>query len=223
MWFAEVRVETRTALCVGLFYLLWQDSGVSALCRTRPGVVMTVPAAKRRFISITARPTRDEKQRFVELARVRGITEGRLALLAVRTYLELSRFSRPLTPPAPREPATDRVTIRLRPGDGRAIGWRATQRGTSPAAYIAALVRAHVVAEPTLTKNELQALKTSVAVLAGTSRVLRQFVRDPVVGAVAPAELRQEVLRMSAAVQALEKRTHDFTQAALRSWEVDLG
>jgi hypothetical protein len=43
-----------------------------------------------RTFSITARPTRDEKQRFVDLAASRGISESALALIAIRALLESS-------------------------------------------------------------------------------------------------------------------------------------
>jgi hypothetical protein len=111
--------------------------------------------------------------------------------------------------------ATDRITIRLRPGDGESIARSAAQRGMKPSAYLAALVRAHVAVNPPLTANELAALKQSVAVLAGVGRTLAQAIRLPSSIDVA----REELQRTRAAVADLEQRTHDLARAALISWE----
>ena len=209
-----------TAAAHGLwFWFGWQDSDTSALCRTGSGRAMSAAPAKRRFVSITARPTPELKNRFAEAAARRGLSESGLALIAVRTYLELTGFG-PSPPAAPRaEPATDRITIRLRPGDRRAIGWRASQRGTTASTYIAALVRAHIAANPPLTREELQALKVAVAVLAGAGRVLHPLARHASTTGQLPDDLRQEVSRLATAVKALEERTSEFARAALVSWE----
>jgi hypothetical protein len=196
---------------------------VSALCGTRAGPAMTPQLPKRRFISITARPTSDEKKRFGELAMARGLSESQLAILAIRTYLELARYGPPLLAKVVTEPATDRITIRLRPGDRQAIGWRASNRGTAASSYIAGLVRAHVAGSPPLTKQELQALKVSVAVLAGAGRVTHQLARNTLATGHLPAELRQELSRMGAAIKGLEQATRDFTRAALVTWETNYG
>jgi len=45
--------------------------------------------------------------------------------------------------------------------------------------YLAALVRAHVAANPPLAATELAALKQSIIVLAGFGRLLAHAVRNP--------------------------------------------
>ena len=75
--------------------------------------------------------------------------------------------------------ATDRITIRLRPGDGEWITHRAAQRGMKRSAYLSALVRAHIAQNPPLAANELSALKLSVVVLAGLGRLLAPRPRRP--------------------------------------------
>jgi hypothetical protein len=199
---------------------------VSALCGTRAGRAMTPRLRTRRFISITARPTPDEKKRFGELAKARGLSESQLAILAIlaiRTYLELARYGPPLLAKVVTEPATDRITIRLRPGDRQAIGWRASNRGTAASNYIAGLVRAHVAGSPPLMKQELQALKGSVAVLAVSVRVAHQLARNALATGQLPTELRQELSSMGAAIKGLEQATRDFTRAALITWETNYG
>jgi hypothetical protein len=114
----------------------------------------------------------------------------------------------------PRQAATDRITIRLRPGDGQAIARRASQRGMKASAYLAALVRTHIVANRPLGAEELVALKQSVASLSTTRRLLAQLWRMPVDDPV-----RDQLERMHDAVTDLEQRMHDFAKAALVSWE----
>ena len=165
--------------------------------------------------SITARPSPDEKTRFAALAALSGLSESALALKAIRTVLNGNYGpARTSAATAAREAATDRLTIRLRPGDRSAIASRASRRGMKASAYLAALVRAHVVANPPLAAQELSALKYSVVVLAGISGYLVRALRNS-----SPGDIRDALQRTQAAVAALEQHTHDFAKAALISWE----
>ncbi len=164
--------------------------------------------------SITARPSLEEKTRFATLAAVSGLSESALALKAIRTVLNASDNPAPMLAAISREPATDRITIRLRPGDGEAIARRASQRGMKPSAYVAALARAQLVANPPLATQELAALKYSVVVLASMGGLLVRALRNSSAG-----DTREALQRTRAAVAALEQRTHDFAKAALISWE----
>jgi hypothetical protein len=170
-----------------------------------------------RLLSITARPTADEKRRFAELASSRGMSESTLALIGIRSLLDSNG------PPArwveKAAPATDRITIRLRPGDHETIARRAAQRGMKASTYLAALIRAHVAANPPLAATELAPLKQSIIVLAGLGRLLAQAARSPSLGGEQQEDLRQQLRRTHAAVAAVEERTHDLARAALISWE----
>jgi hypothetical protein len=164
--------------------------------------------------SITARPSPHEKERFATLAARAGISESALALIAIRDVLNPD--TKPIAesePPPALGPATDRITIRLRPGDGTSIARRAAQRGMKPSAYLAALVRAHVAGNPPWPENELATLKRSVVVLAGLGRLMAQAAKN------ASGIDRDDLQRTRAAVAALEQRTHDLARAALISWE----
>jgi hypothetical protein len=164
--------------------------------------------------SITARPSPDEKERFATLAARAGISESALAMIAIRGVLDpdAKPFGETAPMPAP-EPATDRITIRLRPGDGASIARRAAQRGMKPSAYIAALVRAHVAHDPPWPANELTALKQSVVVLAGLGRIMAQAAKS------AAGIARHDLQRTRASVAGLEQHMHDLARAALISWE----
>lgn len=188
---------------------------MSALA-ARAAFVMTCRSARSCLPSITARPTAAEKARFATLAAASGVSESALAMIAIRKLLNPDAASLRESVPAPaRGPATDRITIRLRPGDGESIARRAAQRGMKPCAYLAALVRAHVAVNPPLTTNELAAFKQSVAVLAGVGRLLAQAIRLP----SSPGVAREDLQRTRAAVAILEQRTHDLARVALISWE----
>jgi hypothetical protein len=167
--------------------------------------------------SITVRVSADEKKWFSTLARSRGVSESTLALSALRS-IEDSGCLDPFATGA-RTPATDRITIRLRPGDGQAVARRAAQRGMKPSSYLAGLVRAHLAANPPLSASELAALKQSVAVLAALGTLLAQTARNPALGGEQLADVRQSLSRTRAAVAALEQRTQEFTRTALISWE----
>jgi hypothetical protein len=173
-----------------------------------------------RTFSITARPTREEKQRFADLAAGRDISESALALIAIRALLESNGppIGTAVVEPG-RQPATDRITIRLRPGDRHALSQRAAQRGIRSSTYLAALVRAHISASPPLTIDEISVLKQGVAVLAKLSRALSHTARCIAQGAQSPPELQNQLSLTRTVVAALEQRTHDLARSALITWE----
>jgi hypothetical protein len=197
----------------------WQDSEVSAFCCTR-GIFLVNSHNTSRAPSITARPAPEEKQRFAELAAGRGISESALALIAIRALLD-SNGARIDTEvrESGRQPATDRITIRLRPGDRRTLNQRAAQRGIRSSTYVAALVRAHIAASPPLTIDELAVLKHGVAVLAKLGRALSQTARHLTQGGPLPPEFQKELSLTRTVVAALEQRTHDLARSALVTWE----
>jgi hypothetical protein len=172
-------------------------------CRTRS----TAP-------SITARPSTEEKARFASVAAARGISEAALALSAIRAAIGATASSSELDVPDTRvSAATDRITIRLRPGDGAWISRRAAERGMKSSAYLSALVRAHIARSPPLPASELGALKLSVVVLAGLGRLLAREAK-------APAGIAQDDLqRTRDSITRLEQQTHALVKAALISWE----
>lgn len=91
---------------------------------------MNSDRASPRLMAITVRLWSDEKLRFALLAASRGLSEGALALKILRDALALEETSPPeLAKPPHREWATDRITVRLRPGDGAALNARAAGQG----------------------------------------------------------------------------------------------
>jgi hypothetical protein len=172
-----------------------------------------------RLPSITVRPTPAEKERFAALAASRGMSESALALMAIRSLLECKDVSEADAAPGRRERSTDRITIRLRPGDRRAINERANRRDMKASTYLAALVRAHVATNPPLTENELDALKRGVIILGGLGRLLTRMFRDGARAGSMPKEFLEQLSLTRTMVAALEKVTSNLVCAALKSWE----
>lgn len=199
---------------------LWQDSeasasrctkGLRAATQSRPGLS-----------AITIRLTADEKRRFALLAANRGQSESQLGLEAIRLLLG-SAVTPSLHIESANEPSSDRITIRLRPGDRRALSERASRRGTKASTYIAAMVRAHLRTNPPLTADELSALKQAVIVLAGVGRALVLIARSGNQRGGLQEEVRQDLSHLRCAVAVLEQRMREFARAALVSWECQNG
>lgn len=170
--------------------------------------------------SITARPTADEKQRLAELASSRGISESALALIAIRSLLQSNTVLPAHALDADHDaPATDRITIRLRPRDRIAIRERAAGRGLKESAYLAALVRAHVSRNPPMPGDELATLKQAVTVLAGLGRLLARMNAEAGVS----SDLRHELHRTQVVAVAVEQTVQTLARASLKSWESGYG
>jgi hypothetical protein len=147
------------------------------------------------------------------------MSESTLALIAIRSLLDCNDVSETNAAPARRERSTDRITIRLRPGDRHVINERASRREMKASTYLAALVRAHIATNPPLTENELGAYKQGVILLAGLGRLLTRISRDGARAGSVPKDLQQELSLTRAMVAGLEKVTEKLACAALKSWE----
>lgn len=175
--------------------------------------------------SITVRPTLEEKRLFAALAAKRGISESKLALIAVRSLIRdnmQSEFTLDGSAPVT-DPGTDRLTIRLRPGDLRAIARRAARRNVRPSKYVAMLVRGHLLSNPPLVTDELEALKQAIIVLAQYGKVWGRVMRSLPPGAVESGDLLGLLVETRKAFESLEARMHDLVYESLKSWESAYG
>jgi len=120
------------------------------------------------------------------------------------------------------DPGTDRITIRLRPGDLRAIATRAAIRAMKPSTYIAALVRGHVLANPPLATVELEEFKKALNALIAHGTLFAKLIRG-LRSVPNMAELVQQLVLTKTAVDGLEKRMHALARESLRSWESNCG
>jgi hypothetical protein len=165
--------------------------------------------------SITVRPSPAEKARFGRLAVEAGLSESALALYAIRAYLGTVPAQSAAVAPPQRLRATDRVTIRMRPGDGQWIARRAAERRMRPCAYLAALVRAHIGCHPPLPQDEIRILKRAVVVVGEMARI---------VGNKSPTELTCDDLQHArAAVEHVGKQLQAFAKASVIAWESRVG
>ena len=193
---------------------------MSAMCCTRGSALVTSDRTRSRLPTITVRLSPEEKQRFAELAASRGLSECALAVATLRALLAPGTSSAVNIPSAShREVATDRITIRLRPGDGAALEARAARRRMKTSTYLSALARSHIAANMVLTADELQTVKQAVVVLAGIGRVLSRIARCGSQKGSLPPEVRQALAQTRSIVATVEQRTSDLARAALRSWE----
>jgi hypothetical protein len=193
-------------------------SEVSAICSNTDWHAVNDGASKATAPSITARPTPQEKRLFAAIAARRQLSESTLALIAIRSLIDsdvpgLRAYT------SSSGPALDRLTIRLRPGDRLAIRHRAAERRMKDSAYIAALVRGHVAANPPLATHELAEFKAAVSILAAFGRILGRTAREAAQAGVLPRDLQQDLSRSRALVADVERRMHEFAQAALVTWE----
>jgi hypothetical protein len=191
---------------------------VSAICRNRRWRAVNDITLKSTVRSITAGPTPEEKRLFAAIATRRQMSESALALIAIRSLLDSAVPSSPLST-SNNGPAVDRITIRLRPGDRLAIRHRAAERRMRDSAYIAALVRGHVAANPPLATQELAAFKAAVSVLARFGCLFARTAREAAHTGVLPRDLQQDLSRSRALVADVERRMHEFAQASLIAWE----
>ncbi len=123
---------------------------MSAICCTTEILVVSGDTGTFSRAAITARMSVQEKERFAALAAAKGVSVSHLAVVAIQALLDSNGLpGRPAQSPIPlREPTTNRITVRLRPGDERAIAERAARRGLRPSTYLAALLRAHLAINP---------------------------------------------------------------------------
>jgi hypothetical protein len=140
---------------------------------------------------LAARITPEKKARFAALAASRGMTESGLLIRLVDQVLDWN--PEPVAPAVAGNGAhvNERISLRLRPGDGERIRERAFKRGMKPAGYLAALIRAHVRRDPPMPSRELDELKLAVSQLSAVGRRLNLLSVD--VGPQPSGELLEEL------------------------------
>lgn len=114
-----------------------------------------------------------------------------------------------------------RLYVRLRREDRLLLRERANARGLRPATYVSVLVRAHLRDLAPLPKEELVALKRSVAELNAIGRNLNQIARAANQQGVRNVGLQRDDLHAFLKVcEALRDNVKAIIKANLTSWEV---
>jgi len=164
----------------------------------------------------------EKKAKFGSLAAARGMTET--ALLAVLVDHVLETNPEPINSSSAGDDegaSTERLTLRLRPGDRPLVEARAAKRGMKASSYLVALVRAHVRGQSPLPTAELNMLKVAVGELSAVGRNLNQVARAVNAGGGATvvrglAETVDELLRR---VEDLRRSVSELVRVNLMSWE----
>jgi predicted DNA binding CopG/RHH family protein len=167
---------------------------------------------------IAARVTPEMKALVRELARRDQITESALVKRLLEVVLQTANPGAPLRVGAPRlAPRAERLHVRLNPEDRILLADRAAARGMPSATYVSVLVRAHLRGVVPLPKEELLALKRSIADLGVVVRHLSQILRAIQLGK-APATGREVFAQTHKIALVLWERFRDLLKANERSW-----
>jgi uncharacterized protein (DUF1778 family) len=113
-----------------------------------------------------------------------------------------------------------RLYVRLRHEDRLLLRERANARGLRPATYVSVLVRTHLRDLAPLPKEELVALKRSVAELSSIGRNLNQIARLANQGGRATGSQREELHAFLKVCEALRDNVKALIKANLMSWAI---
>jgi predicted DNA binding CopG/RHH family protein len=112
-----------------------------------------------------------------------------------------------------------RLSIRLAPEDRILLCERAAARGMPSATYVSVLVRSHLRNLVPLPKEELSALKCSVAELGAIGRNLNQIARGVNSGSKPSGPGREDLRAMLKVAEALRDHVKALLKANQISWE----
>ena len=161
----------------------------------------------------------ETKERFAAAARHLGLSDSALLRRLIELTLR-STDAASLEEVAPDELETraSRLTVRLRPDDQILLRARSAARGMAPATYLSVLARSHLRSLTPLPKEELLALKRSVAELSAIGRNLNQIARVASQGGRTAAVGRNEVMAMLKVAEALRDHMKALLRANERTW-----
>jgi hypothetical protein len=111
-----------------------------------------------------------------------------------------------------------RVYVRLYPEDWLLLEARAAARGMRPATYLAVLTRSHLRSLTPLPKEELLALKRSIAELSAIGRNINQIAHAANGGRPIADSVQAEFRAILTICQALRDNTRALLKANLTSW-----
>jgi hypothetical protein len=163
----------------------------------------------------------EKKSRFAALASSHGMSQSKLLGLVIDKVLARNPVDSALEEPSYRAGRGDKVSLRLRPGDGKLLRQRAQARGMKYSTYAAALIRAHLRASPPMPLGELAQLERSVAEVSALAKTLRILGRHT--QGTDDAAWRIELSAVVPAVERVLLQIRELGRANLLSWEADDG
>ena len=169
--------------------------------------------------SITAWPTRDQKARFAALATSRGLSESKLLGLMIDSVLARNAIRPTVEEPHGQRAKSNRIGIRLRPGDSELLRVRARTRGMNYTTYAAVLIRAHLRANPPMPLEELARLERSLAEISAIAGSLGQIARAMTQGQGVDPRFSLELAAVLPPVERLWEQMREVVRANVISWE----
>jgi predicted DNA binding CopG/RHH family protein len=164
--------------------------------------------------------TRDTKERFAAVARHQGLSDSALLKRLVDHMLQTACGVETVTVEVACRAARDsRLTVRLHPADQSLLHARAAARGMPVATYVSVLTRAHLRALAPLPKEELLALKRTVAELGSIGRNLNQIAHAANRGEHVTGPNREELRAIIKVCEGLRDHVRNLLSANLKSWE----
>ena len=178
---------------------------------------MDANAAVRQQIAAWATPER--KGQFAALAASRGLSESKLLGLLIESVLERNPVEEASDQCQSGADVGDRITLRLRPGDGKSLRVRAQRRGMKYTSYAAALIRAHVRIDPPMPLEELARLERGLAEISAIGRRLNQIAGAAREGQSVDSGLREELAAVLKVVEEQRQALRDVVRVNRISWE----
>jgi predicted DNA binding CopG/RHH family protein len=152
-----------------------------------------------------------EREQITESALVRQLLEVMLRRSAAEGFPKLEVLEK--------VSRDARLTVRLAPEDRILLSGRATARGMPSATYVSVLVRSHLRNLAPLPREELSALKRSVAELGAIGRNLNQIARATNQGGKPSGPGREDLRSMLRVAEALRDHVKALLRANEKSWE----
>jgi hypothetical protein len=152
-----------------------------------------------------------EREQVTESALVRQLLEVTLRMSAKEGFPKLDTLET--------VSRDARLSIRLTPDDRILLCERASARGMPSATYVAVLVRSHLRNLTPLPKEELLALKRSVAELGTLGRNLNQIARAANQGGRPTGPGREDLKSMLRVAEGLRDHVKALLRANQTSWE----
>lgn len=174
-----------------------------------------MPATKR--LSAWVEP--DVGEAFRTLAEAQGLSESKLLVGLVEAYLARAKGVPARQPVDVVDTLSERVTIRLRPGDALGVAERAAHRRQKPATYLSALVRAHLIEDPVVPDAELAELERALEAVSLVGRSLQGIARRDGREALQGVRLAQTLAATREAVEDVRQQLKAYIRIASTSWE----
>jgi hypothetical protein len=168
---------------------------------------------------VTVRLTLEKKNRFGALAASRGLSESGLLRQLIASVLARSDLDPEVEQPRPEAGQTDSVRTWLRPGDGKLLQARARKREMTNSAYIAALIRAHLRADPPMPLSELAQLERTLAAVSAMGRSLAQSAALVGQGEGVDLGMLANLAALREAVEELRQSVREVVKVNRISWE----